>query len=77
MELRVIGDCGSVTGFDLTLQRCERCGAYVMDFYWAGSSTSNPLPEEIARPLVTVRDAVAAALREPQADAGDAGDAPE
>jgi len=62
MSLTSVGDCGSVTGFDLTLQRCKSCGAYVMDFFWGTSSTSNPLPAHVKRHLETVRDGVAAAL---------------
>ena len=60
-ELRTIGDCGSVTGFDLTLQKC-RCGEYSMDFYWAGSNTQNPLPPSLADSVAVLRDGVLDAL---------------
>ena len=70
MRLRTIGDCGSVTGFDLTLERCEACDAYVMDFFWAGSSTPNVMTRYTTGVLAsyeTVRDEVAACLEQMEA----------
>ena len=49
MKLAIIGDCGSVTGFDLTLERCRNCRTYIMDFFWAGSNTSNVITPGIIR----------------------------
>ena len=43
MHTETIGDCGSVTGFDLTLLRCTHCHAYIMDIFWGSSGTPNVL----------------------------------
>jgi hypothetical protein len=67
MRLDSVGDCGEVTGFDLTLQKCRSCGAYVMDFYWAGSNTPNVMTgfvPDLVKSYEAVRDAVAACLED-------------
>jgi len=75
MECETIGDCGSVTGFDLTLLRCVHCGAYVMDIFWGSSGTPNVLTgreEDIIGQYEIVRDEVAACLADLNED--DSGD---
>lgn len=57
-----IGDCDSVKGFGLTLERCVNCGTYVMDFYYGGSSTYNVVSPGVLGAFKTLRDLVEAEL---------------
>lgn len=73
IDLEIIGDCGTNTGFDLTLERCRNCTSYIMDVYWAGSNTSNVMTghkPDILRNYIIVRDEVAECLKRIEGDAG-------
>ena len=62
MELDRIGDCGSVTGFDLTMERCRHCRTYIMDIFYGSSGTPNIVPPGVLGPYEIVRDLVAGAM---------------